>query len=110
MPSVGNSFYLDEPEGMAYFTFLTEELPDYLEHIFPLSKKREETFIGGLSMGGYGAIQNGLKYSDVFGHIIGCSPAMIIGDLNKDNLIATVTGATKSYYRTVFGNDLDAAD
>jgi putative tributyrin esterase len=31
MPSVGRSFYTDQPNGQRYFTYLIEELPDYLE-------------------------------------------------------------------------------
>ena len=42
---------------------------------FPLSARREDTFIGGLSMGGYGALRNGLKYCDTFSHIISLSGA-----------------------------------
>ena len=109
MPDGENHFYVDAMRrGDMYGQFIGQELVDFSRRILPLSTRREDTIIASVSMGGYGAIQNGLKYSDVFGHIIGCSPAMIIGDLNKDNLIATVTGATKSYYRSVFGNDLDA--
>ncbi|HET58760.1 MAG TPA: hypothetical protein ENN32_00110, partial [Chloroflexi bacterium] len=30
MPSVGRSFYVDQPNGQAYFSYLMEELPAYL--------------------------------------------------------------------------------
>ena len=36
MPSVGRSFYSDQPNGQQYFTYLTEELPQYLEDVFGL--------------------------------------------------------------------------
>ena len=55
MPDVRNSFYQDMVYGENYFTYLTKELPEYIQTIFPVSKKREDTFIAGLSMGGYGA-------------------------------------------------------
>lgn len=56
MPEVGNSFYTDLPNGGAkYFTYVTEELPALLRKYFPLSEKREDNFICGLSMGGFGA-------------------------------------------------------
>lgn len=35
--------------------------------MFPLSHERKDTFIAGLSMGGYGACRNSLKYCDTFG-------------------------------------------
>ena len=35
--------------------------------LFPLSRERENTYIGGLSMGGFGTCRNALKYCDTFG-------------------------------------------
>ena len=34
--------------------------------VFPGIPKREDTFSGGLSMGGFGALDSGLKHSDTF--------------------------------------------
>lgn len=61
MPDVRNSFYQDMVYGENYFTYLTKELPEYIRTIFPVSKKREDTFVAGLSMGGYGAWYLALK-------------------------------------------------
>lgn len=47
MPSCEGLFY-QEP----YFTYVTEELPRLLQKLLPLSHKREDNFIGGLSHGG----------------------------------------------------------
>jgi S-formylglutathione hydrolase FrmB len=60
MPSVGRSFYTDQPNGQKYFTYLTEELPQYLTDVFGLRPRREDTFIAGNSMGGYGAFKAAL--------------------------------------------------
>jgi putative tributyrin esterase len=54
--SVGNSFYADMAHGLKYYTFMSEELPWFVRAVFPLSARREDTFIAGLSMGGYGAL------------------------------------------------------
>ncbi len=71
MPSGENSFYLDIPvkEGCLgdFGSYIGEELVAVTREMFPLSRKREETYIAGLSMGGYGACRNGLKYCDTFG-------------------------------------------
>ena len=40
--------------GPNYLKFLTQELPEFITKMFPVSVKRENTFIAGLSMGGYG--------------------------------------------------------
>ena len=57
MPSVGRSFYIDQPNGIDYFSYLVDELPQYLDDVFHLAPRREDTFIAGLSMGGYGAMK-----------------------------------------------------
>lgn len=57
MPSASNSFYQNMHRGSQYLTYLTKELPEFAEKMFPISKKRENTFVAGLSMGGYGAVK-----------------------------------------------------
>jgi S-formylglutathione hydrolase FrmB len=64
MPSVGRSFYIDQPNGQQYFSYLTEELPQYLADVFGLAPRREDTFIAGNSMGGYGAIKAALLFPE----------------------------------------------
>jgi S-formylglutathione hydrolase FrmB len=66
MPSVGRSFYTDQPNGQLYFTYLMKELPQYLEDVFGLQPKREDTLLAGLSMGGYGAIKAALLHPERF--------------------------------------------
>ena len=74
MPSGDNAFYVDRPAtGNCYGQFIGEELVEVTRRMFPLSRKREDTFIGGLSMGGFGAMRNGLKYHETFGSIISFS-------------------------------------
>ena len=55
MCSAGNSFYQNMPGGIQWATFFTEELAAYMCALFPISPRREDTFIAGFSMGGYGA-------------------------------------------------------
>lgn len=66
MPSAGRSFYTDQPNGQKYFTYLTEELPRYLRDVFGLSPRREDTFIAGNSMGGYGAFKAALLRPELY--------------------------------------------
>ena len=81
MPSGDNAFYIDRPEtGNCYGQFIGEELVEITRQMFPLSRKREDTFIGGLSMGGFGAMRNGLKYHETFGAIISFSGVLQIID------------------------------
>ncbi|MCR8659743.1 alpha/beta hydrolase [Paenibacillus endoradicis] len=78
MPGGENHFYVDDEEREEYYgQFVGEELVEFTRQCFPLSHKREDTYIGGLSMGGYGAVRNGLKYAKRFGAIIGLSSALL---------------------------------
>nr|MCR5101369.1 acetylesterase [Butyrivibrio sp.] len=76
MPNGQNSFYIDHPERNAnYSEFIGKELIERTRDMFRLSEKREDTYIAGISMGGYGALLNGMRYKDVFSKIAALSPA-----------------------------------
>ncbi|MEG2253887.1 MAG: alpha/beta hydrolase family protein [Vagococcus sp.] len=78
MPSGENQFYVDKPERDEYFgAFVADELVEFTRKVFPLSDKKADTFIAGLSMGGYGALINGLKYHETFSHIGAFSPGLM---------------------------------
>ncbi|RIX54001.1 esterase family protein [Paenibacillus nanensis] len=66
MPNVHRSFYTDMEYGGDYWKFLTEELPAKARAFFPLSSAREDNFVAGLSMGGYGAFKWALTYPERF--------------------------------------------
>ena len=111
MPSGNNDFYVDAPNGAKSMSkFISEELVDFTRRLLPLSHEREDTIIGGLSMGGFGTLYNCFTHNDVFGHGIALSAPMI---LEAENL-ATVTdepnfmGITKGYYHEVFSEDFDS--
>ena len=86
MPSGDNSFYFkSRTPWNDYGTFIGEELVDITRRMFPLSDKREDTFIAGLSMGGYGALRNGIVYSNTFSHVVGLSSAIhLFEDLSEE--------------------------
>lgn len=66
MPQVHRSFYTDEAYGGRYWTFLTHELPELVQSFFRVSDRREDTFVAGLSMGGYGAFKWALRQPERF--------------------------------------------
>lgn len=105
-----NSFYVDRVEtGFAYGTYVGEELVAYTRKLFHLSEKREDTYIGGYSMGGFGALRNGLKYSQTFSKIIALSSALIIHELPDMKPGMNNGIANYEYYHTTFG-DLKEAE
>jgi S-formylglutathione hydrolase FrmB len=66
MPQVHRSFYTDEAYGGRYWTFLSEELPELVHSLFRVSDRPEDTFVAGLSMGGYGALKWALRHPERF--------------------------------------------
>jgi len=78
IPDGENSFYSDHPErATLHGRFVEEELVQITRRLFPqLSHKKEETFIGGISMGGYGAAVHGLHGHETFSKIMMLSPAI----------------------------------
>lgn len=76
MPSGENKFYVDCSEtGDMFGSFIGEELIKVMRRLLPVSPDRNDTFIAGLSMGGYGALVNGLRYPETFGYIACLSTA-----------------------------------
>ena len=83
IPDGENSFYTDHPERCALFSsYVGDELVRVTRRMLPcLSTRREDTWIGGISMGGYGACTNGLRWHDTFSKIVMFSPAIDVTDL-----------------------------
>jgi S-formylglutathione hydrolase FrmB len=78
MPAVGRSFYTDMAKGHRYWTFISEELPEITRSFFPLSGAREDNFVAGLSMGGYGAFKLALSHPDRYAAAASLSGALDI--------------------------------
>lgn len=88
LPSAVNSFYTDMAYGAKYFTFISEELPQVMRTLFPLSDKREDTFVAGLSMGGYGALKLALRKPDSFAAVASLSGAVdIVSQINSPDIL-----------------------
>lgn len=104
MPSGYNAFYLDQPESHNYYgSFVGEELVRMARSMFPLSTRREDTFIGGVSMGAYGALRNGLHYCENFGAIVALSSAMVVDGFDRiisDDLFFL----SRLFLESTFGN------
>lgn len=66
MPEVQRSFYINMEYGLNYFDYVSKELPQICQKLFNISDKREDNFVMGLSMGGYGALKCALTYPEKF--------------------------------------------
>ncbi|MBI1349540.1 MAG: esterase family protein [Actinomycetales bacterium] len=79
MPQVHQSFYADDRSGLRFWTFLSEELPTIVDSFFRVSTHREDTFVAGLSMGGYGAMKWALRQPERFAAAASLSGALDLG-------------------------------
>lgn len=105
LPSGENSFYLDsEATGHKYATFVGQELIDYVRNTFHLSSRKEDTFVGGLSMGGFGAIHTALQFPDTFEKAFSLSGALIVHNVEKMAPGFKDMVANYDYYKSVFGD------
>lgn len=102
MPSGGNWFYTDARFGPKYFTFVTEELPMFVEKTFPVSRRREDRFIAGPSMGGYGATKCALRCPEKYAAFGDFSGAV---DPEKLYPQMVAMGFDIFRYDLIFGND-----
>ena len=105
MPSGDNMFYVDQKESHNYYgEFIGQELVEITRKMFPLSHRREDTFIAGLSMGGYGAIRNGLKYHDTFGYIAGLSSATVVDGIGQRSNDTPNFIERRDFAESIFGD------
>lgn len=95
MPSVHLSWYTDMAHGYRYQTYLCEELPKIVSSFFRgISTRREDTFIAGLSMGGYGALKAALTYPERYAVAASLSGALDVVQFGESR---------GSYWSDIFG-------
>ncbi len=82
MPEVNRSFYSNTAYRMRYFDYLSEELPQFIETWFSVDLSRNNTFIAGESMGGYGALRIALSKPQRFGSAASLSGVLDIDDFH----------------------------
>ncbi len=98
IPSCGNNFYVNTIYGPAYSDFISQELPGFVRGLFPLSDRREDNYIWGISMGGYGALRQGFVNPEMFSKVVAMSPT---SDIEFTARFAYAMGVNTDY---VIGN------
>ena len=84
MPDGGRGFYTNHFDGgPQWATHIGVELPGMIERTFPAIPRRDGRSIGGLSMGGYGALRVALGYPDRFASAVSHSGALLGPGRNK---------------------------
>jgi S-formylglutathione hydrolase FrmB len=101
MPNAGRSWYTNMATGAKYLNFVACELPDVCRGIFKgMSSRREDTFIAGNSMGGYGAFKAALTYPERFGGAASLSGTLDIADTTRNRPM--------NEWRGIFGFDMQS--
>lgn len=102
MPSADKSFYTDMKYGSAYYTYIAKEVPRIASEFFKLSNRREDWFVAGLSMGGYGALKIGLRECDRF-----CAAASLSGVVD---IKAFASSDRRDVFIPIFGKEINIPD
>ena len=93
MPSGARSMYCDDVLGQNYFSYIAEELPEYMSLVFNLSRKKEDNYIAGLSMGGLGAMKIALTYPERYSAVGSFS-----GLLDFEPMMANIDAAVENEF------------
>ncbi len=108
-PDAGASFYINSHDGRErYEDFFLREFMPYIERNYRTLPGRRNRGIGGISMGGYGALHLAFSHPDLFGAVTATSAALIPN-------LPRVSGAGEQslpIFRLldrVFGNPFDRA-
>ncbi len=78
MPDGGRGWYTNAEIGYAYEDDLLKDVVGLIDRTFPVKAERSGRAIGGLSMGGYGAVKIGLKHNEMFASVNSHSGAVAI--------------------------------
>lgn len=79
MPDGGRGFYTTHNQGHDYARYIAHDCVQFVERNFPARPRRTSRCIGGLSMGGYGALRVALGFPDLFISANSHSGALMVG-------------------------------
>lgn len=102
-PQAGTSFYINSKNGrVKYEDFFIREFMPHMEKGFRIANTRSGRAIGGISMGGYGALRFAFKYPQMFVAVGAHMPALL-EQLPHGSQNAGFT----AFFGTAFGTPLD---
>lgn len=101
MPNADRSWYTNTAYDMNYFNYIVDELPTLCRRTFKMmSDRREDNIIGGLSMGGYGALKAALTFPERYASCISLSGSV---DVTRKGRRVRI-----NEWKSVFGFDLES--
>lgn len=100
MPDGGRGFYTDAVAGYRYEAAILNDLIPFIDRVFPTIANRSGRCIGGLSMGGYGAVRLALRRPDMF-----CSAVSHSGALSFGHVTIPAEDPRAEEFRRILGDD-----
>ncbi|GAD17252.1 alpha/beta hydrolase-fold protein [Lentilactobacillus otakiensis] len=82
-PEMNRSFYMNLKNDLPYWDYLTQEVIPEMRKILPLSTEPKDNFVGGASMGGFGALKLAFTHPDWFSAVMPMSPVVDLTELPK---------------------------
>lgn len=83
MPNADLSFYVNMAYGADYFEYISTELPAFLKRFLPISDSKDDNYLAGVSMGGYGAFLTAMNCPDKYCAAVSLSGPMCISWINS---------------------------
>ncbi len=99
LPDGARSFWLDQAVGLRWGKWVGSELPELVRATLRVSRRREDTFVGGLSMGGYGAFRAAFDHPHNFAGAFALSGTLDVAE-------EAFRGRHPDLYEVGFGNPL----
>ena len=100
MPQGFRGFYTDHARGPNYAKYIMEDVIGTAQRMLPLRRDGASRAIGGLSMGGYGAMRIGLGDPAAFASIHSHSGCLLYGTVGR----ARDSVLSQAEYESIFGD------
>ncbi len=113
-PDGEKSWYWDSPmhPELQFETFISEELPAYIDAHYPTYACREGRAVTGFSMGGHGAMWNAMRHPETFGAVGSTSGGLDIrpfpNNWQMKEQLGTITEHPENWESHTVYNSLDA--
>jgi S-formylglutathione hydrolase len=107
-PNCNRSLYMDYKDGSEKWeSFIIQELIPFLQREYKVASDVNNTFIGGISMGGLGSLRLGFKYLDKFRAIVSFEPGIEPAFEWKDVKTIDKFYRQINFMEKVFGSPID---
>ena len=103
MPDGGLNWFVNAPQGnYNYEDMFIQEFIPWIDKNYHTKVDRKARYIGGLSMGGYGALRYAMRYSDLFSCCVAYSSALRL----NEEILKISQGRFDELYSHVYGEGI----